>query len=105
MPDFRERVVLREQSDGRTVGGTDSRTKCGLETADAALDPVAGALEHCADRGHGMTLLVGELGMRVDVPRERSELSGLGGGQPRHAVVYWLTQPFPSFSPAGCART
>src|SRR5438094_10035147 len=98
MPDFRERVVLREQSDGRTVGGTDSRTKCGLETADAALDPVAGPLEHCADRGHGMTLLVGELGVRVDVPLDRREDSGVRDGEPRNDVVDRLTPPSPSFT-------
>ena len=104
MPDLGKRVVLGEQGDSRTLGRADSRTKRRLEPTDAPLDTVACALEKRADRGKGMTLLLGKLGMLVDVPREQRELGRLGRGQGRHVAVYWLTQPFP-FSPAGCART
>src|SRR4029079_16089898 len=97
MADIRERVVLGEERESRAVLRANARAERRLEAADAALLPLAPALEERRDRRKRVPLLVGELGMRVDVPREQREVGGLGRGQDGHVAVYWLTQPFPLF--------
>src|SRR5207247_1362344 len=86
----------------RTILRTDPGAERRFETADAALDPVTVALEKCAYGPERMTLLIGELGVGVDVAREPNELGRLGRGQSRPVAVYWLLQPFPC-SPAAVA--
>ena len=65
--DVGQRVVLREELDRRPALRSDAGTKRGLEFADPAFDRMAVLFEQHGDRPGGVTLLICELGMSVDV--------------------------------------
>ena len=73
VPHIRKGVVFGEESDGRTRR-PDPRAKGGRKTAEVPLDLVAVLLEQCGDAAHRALLLVGELGVGVDLTGELDEV-------------------------------
>src|SRR5207245_7336273 len=95
MPDIRQRVVLCEERNRGTALRSDSCTERRLELADPAFDRVAVPFEQCGDRLCGVALLICELGMSVDVTRERHKRQGLRTGERAHRAVHCPSDNFP----------
>src|SRR5206468_9203445 len=68
--DLRQRVVLREERQGRSRRGPDARPERGRDAGDAALDFETLVLQQRADAIHRAALLIRELGIIVDLTRQ-----------------------------------
>src|SRR5207249_1270524 len=95
-------VILREQRDAR-ARRSDARAERGREPADAHLDAVPAALEQATDAGGGMLLVIRQLGVGVDLLREREEIAPQVIWE-RHDGVYCYVATFPIFPFAGRVR-
>src|SRR6266542_5602502 len=89
VPDPGERVVLGEQRDGGP-GRTDARAEGSLEPAEAGFNRVAVTFEQGDDAGGGATLLIRQLGIGVDLPRQAHEIVLDRLGERAHHAVYCL---------------
>src|SRR5947209_13893452 len=74
MTDRRQRVVLAQDRDRRTVTGLDGRAKCGVDAGHAALDLESLSGQEVTEPARRLDLLKAKLGIVVDAARERFEI-------------------------------
>ena len=75
VPHGRQGVVLRQQRDRGAQGGPDAGAERGGDAADPALDRMTVSLHERRDALHRAVLLERQLGIAVDLARQRDELA------------------------------